>query len=87
MAIITDRTWASMSDAEVQQAAKLTARESRAVARLIAAVRCLPRGLTVEVDDEGLIVRKQITRGYFHNVGRLKRRTLRDGVKFKDDEL
>jgi hypothetical protein len=76
-----------MSAAEVEKAAKLTAKEQRAVTAIINAARRLPRGITIDVDDEGMIVRKQITKGYFHNVGQLKRRTLRDGVKFKEDDL
>jgi hypothetical protein len=85
--IQTDRTWASMSDAEIEQAAKLYAKEQRAVTALLRAARSLPRGITVEVDEDGMTIRKQITKGYFHNVATLKRRTLRDGVKFKEDDF
>lgn len=83
--IITDRTWVMMTQDEIEKAAKLKAKESRAVAALLRAARSLPRGITVEVDDDGMIVRKQITREYFHNVATLKRRTLRNGVRFSDD--
>lgn len=73
-----------MTDAEIEQAAKLNAKEQRAINALLRAARSLPRGITVEVDEDGMIIRKQITAGYFHSVAKLNRRTLRDGVKFPD---
>ncbi len=58
---------------------KMTAKESRAVADLLIALRRLPRGLTLEIVDEGAVVRKQ-TPSYSANVALLARKSLYGGV-------
>lgn len=81
MSFHPDKTYLSMTPAEIAAAKKLTAEESRALANLFRAVRRLPLGLTVEVDEEGMVVRKQVTYGAYLNVGQLRRKTLKNGRK------
>lgn len=73
--MIKNKTWATLTEAEIDAEAKLTAKESRAVAALVRAARRLPSNLTLRTDDEGLIIGKRITPGYSRNVAAVKRRS------------
>lgn len=70
------KTYFDLSEAERKERAKLTAKESRSVSALIHAVRSLPTGLCIDVDDEGLTVSKRITEGAAMQVAEVKRRNL-----------
>jgi hypothetical protein len=74
--MIKNKTWAELTQAEVDAEAKLTAKESRAVSSLVRAVRRLPSGFCLSVDDEGFSVQKRITKGFAMGVAAVKRKTL-----------
>ena len=66
-----------LTDAEIKAEAKLTAKESRAITALTQAARRLPKGIVLDVNEEGLVIRKLITPGYAHCVTTLKRKSLK----------
>lgn len=76
-----DRTWADLTDAEIEKAAKLTAKEQAAVDAFVAAAKALPRSLSVGISDyddrdDGLTISKRITPGFTQVVANVRKRSL-----------
>lgn len=72
-----NKSWALLTQAEIEAEEKLTVKESRAVEDLVRAARLLPKVFTLKVDDEGLHIGKRITPGYSRNVAAVKRRSFK----------
>lgn len=73
------RTYMSLSEKEIERRAKLTPKEQQAVDALVAAIKALPKSLTLDVvdyDDETARISKRITRGSSQVVASVKKKSL-----------
>ncbi len=59
---------------------KMTTKETCAVRDLMHALRRLPRGLQLDINEEGAVVRKRVRPGYAGNVALLARKSLYGGL-------
>lgn len=71
-----DRTVVELSAQEIKERSKVNLKEHEAIGALVKAVRGLPNTLCADIDEEGLIIRKRITKGCAVPVARVRRKSL-----------
>jgi hypothetical protein len=79
--MIRNKTWAMLTEEEIEKEAKLTPKEQAAVDAFVAAAKALPRSLCVGISDyedkdDGLTVSKRITKGMTQVVANVRKRSL-----------
>jgi hypothetical protein len=79
--MILNKTWAMLTEEEIEKEAKLTPKEKAAVDAFVSAAKALPRSLCVGISDyedkdDGLTVSKRITPGFTQVVANVRKRSL-----------
>jgi hypothetical protein len=83
--MIRNKTWAMLTEEEIEKEAKLTPKEQAAVDAFVAAAKALPRSLCVGISDyddgdDGLTVSKRITSGMTRVVANVRKKSLINGI-------
>lgn len=79
--MIRNKTWAMLTEKEIEKEAKLNPREQAAVDAFVAAAKALPKSLCVGISnykdrDDGLTISKRITPGFTQVVLNIRKRSL-----------